>query len=272
MRKMLKLAGLPIILSVVLFACKKSVNEPTPIQQEEVSSEVLAKIKAMGLRTDGVQKIGDKYLVEGDIFLSDEDINVKKDGNFLKVGDEEQYHTYNLVTGLPRTITISLSGSISTVAKYINMVDAAIARYNAQGLLINFVRVASGGNIVVSPAPAGSGYLASAGFPTAAGNPYNSILVNRAYLDTWNINTCTSIIAHEVGHCIGFRHTDYANRQYSCGGPVQVEPVNPYGAVHIPGTPVPYNGDPTSFMLACIGNNVNRPFNANDVTALNYLY
>lgn len=272
MRKMLKLAGLPILLSVILFACKKDVKEPAPDPKSEVSEEVLAKIKAMGLRTFGVQKIDDKYLVEGDILLSEEDINVKKEGNFLKVGDDEQYHTYNLVTGLPRTITVSLSGFPAAVlARYQSMVDNAIARYNAQGLQINFVRVASGGNIVVV-ATTGASYLASAGFPTAAGNPYSQIILNRSYLDTWNINTCISIVAHEMGHCIGFRHTDYANRQYSCGGAFSAEPVNPYGAVHIPGTPAAYNGDPTSFMLACIGNGVNRPFNANDVTALNYLY
>jgi hypothetical protein len=42
------------------------------------------------------------------------------------------------------------------------------------------------------------------------------------------------------------------------------------GAIHIPGTPT--GPDPTSWMLACIGSGVNRPFNSNDVTALNYLY
>ena len=42
------------------------------------------------------------------------------------------------------------------------------------------------------------------------------------------------------------------------------------GAVFIPGTnPDP---DPNSFMLSCIGSGDNRPFNANDKIALNYLY
>ncbi len=42
------------------------------------------------------------------------------------------------------------------------------------------------------------------------------------------------------------------------------------GAVHIPGTPTGANSG--SWMLACIGSGVNRPFNTNDVTALNYVY
>ena len=77
-------------------------------------------------------------------------------------------------------------------------------------------------------------------------------------------------MAHELGHCIGFRHTDYMNRSYSCGGSAVNEGASTVGAVHIPGTPTgPSSG---SWMLACIGSNVNRPFTSADRTALAYVY
>jgi hypothetical protein len=79
-----------------------------------------------------------------------------------------------------------------------------------------------------------------------------------------------TIFAHEMGHCIGFRHTDYMNRAYSCGGSYYNEGASTVGAIHIPGTPT--GADPNSWMLACIGYGANRPFNANDVTALRYVY
>jgi hypothetical protein len=60
------------------------------------------------------------------------------------------------------------------------------------------------------------------------------------------------------------------NRQYSCGGQAVNEGASAYGAVHIPGTPT--GPDPNSWMLACINSGGDRPFNANDRTALNYLY
>lgn len=85
-----------------------------------------------------------------------------------------------------------------------------------------------------------------------------------------NANYLATILAHELGHCIGFRHTDYMNRAYSCGGSPTNEGASTVGAVHIPGTPT--TADPNSWMLACIGSGQNRPFNANDKTALNYLY
>jgi hypothetical protein len=61
------------------------------------------------------------------------------------------------------------------------------------------------------------------------------------------------------------------NRSFSCGtGGNEGQETTGVGAVHIPGTPT--GPDAASWMLACIGNGVNRPFNSNDKTALNYLY
>src|SRR5699024_4807462 len=84
------------------------------------------------------------------------------------------------------------------------------------------------------------------------------------------INYAATIIAHEVGHCIGFRHTDYMDRSYSCGGAYSNEGASTVGAIQIPGTPS--GPDAGSWMLACIGSGQNRYFNKNDVTALGYLY
>jgi hypothetical protein len=60
------------------------------------------------------------------------------------------------------------------------------------------------------------------------------------------------------------------DRSYSCGGAYTNEGPSTVGAINIPGTPT--GADAASFMLACISTNQNRPFNANDKTALNYLY
>jgi hypothetical protein len=269
MRSLLKVAALFALLTVVFFSCKKDAKEEVPAAQDGISQQVLDKIYELGFGTKNVARHSEGYLVEGDIVITEDDLRQSPDRKLIRVGDEEQYRTTNTVTGLPRNITIRVSSSLPT--RYITATDAAITRYNNLGLRITFSRVTSGGNIVINPAPSGAGYLASAGFPTSSGNPYNSVLVNRSYLDTWNINTVISIIAHEVGHCIGYRHTDYANRAYSCGGSAVNEGQAGVGAIHIPGTPTT-NAVSGSWMLACIGNGVNRPFISSDITALNYVY
>src|SRR5205085_2108446 len=146
-------------------------------------------------------------------------------------------------------------------------VDAAIARYNAQNLQLTFSRVSSGENIAINTVNGGN-YIASSGFPTG-GNPYSSVTYNLHYINI-GANTVTSTICHEIGHCIGFRHTDYMDRSYSCGGGYANEGASSIGAILINGTPS--GPDPNSWMLACIGSGVNRPFNANDKTALYYIY
>jgi hypothetical protein len=60
------------------------------------------------------------------------------------------------------------------------------------------------------------------------------------------------------------------DRSYSCGGAYTNEGASSVGAIFIPGTNA--EADPESWMLACIGSGKNRPFNANDVTALSYVY
>jgi Dual-action HEIGH metallo-peptidase len=260
----LSLSGSLLILLAV--SCKKNADVAAPAPETGVSDAVKAKISALGLTATGAYKTDGGYIAEGDIFLDDETLNSTPEQSSFIVAGTEHYRTTNLVTGLPRTITVRYSGTNTAIS---NAVNAAISRYNALGLLLRFSRVTSGGNIVVTGV-SGVSYIASAGFPSG-GNPYNAIRFNTAYA-VWNANTLASVMAHEMGHCIGMRHTDLACRQYSCGGSPVNEGSAGVGAIHIPGTPTACNADPTSWMLACIGNGVNRPFNANDQVALNFLY
>ncbi|WP_299820047.1 M57 family metalloprotease [uncultured Pontibacter sp.] len=238
--------------------------------KSEVSESTLSQIAAMGFNNQNVQKVDGGYIVEGDIFLGDKDLTSAYDQKALRVGEAEQYRTNNLVSVGSTTRTIKVAISTSLPSTYVAGLDEAIRRYNAENLRIKFQRVSSGYNILLTKAPSGSSYLASAGFPSG-GNPYNRVQVNSDYMGS-NPGTSylATILAHEIGHCIGFRHTDYMNRAYSCGGSYYNEGASTVGAVHIPGTPTA--ADPNSWMLACIGTGGNRPFNSNDRTALNYLY
>lgn len=262
MKQVLRLLMLMLMTGIFFTSCKKAMNETA---QDEISDATLAKIQSHGFGTSNVQRDEDGYLIEGDIILTEDFLNSTPGGNLLRIANNEQYRTTNLVTGLPRNITISSSGQVN--ANVSAGIDAAIARYNAENLQITMTRVASGGNINIRVVN-GGGYIASAGFPSG-GNPYNTVKFNRTY-QNYSLNFVTTVMAHEIGHCIGFRHTDYMDRSYSCGGSPTNEGASTVGAIHIPGTPT--GPDPNSWMLACLSATTNRPFNNNDKTALNYLY
>jgi hypothetical protein len=253
---------------VVIASCKKDAKT-TPT--DEVSQAIKDKIYAVGFGTSNVQKVEEGYLVEGDIILTDEYLNSNPQRLILRSGTEEQYHTTNLVTGLPRNIKVALNSKLAAKAGYSEGLTEMVRRYNAENLQITFTVVSSGADITFVDAH--GSYLASSGFPSN-GLPYGQVKVNSSAIGSGSsstfVNYLATILAHETGHCIGFRHTDYANRAYSCGGSPSNEGASTVGAVWIPNTPT--GPDPNSWMLACIGSGVNRPFNNNDKTALNYLY
>lgn len=260
------------LIAFLFTACTKDVNETTSL---DVSADELAQIKNLGFSTDNVQKTTDGYLVEGDILLSATDLQTKPTSPNLIIAQEEQYRTYNLVDPSSySTITVALDNSSAQhQAVFSAALDEAIDRYNSLNLLIKFQRTNSRADITVTAYYQVSNVLGSAGFPSRNGDPYRQVKMNTYHYSTGtgstNTNYIATIMAHEFGHCIGFRHTDYMNRAYSCrsGGN---EGSGNVGAVHIPGTPT--GPDANSWMLACIANGVNREFNNNDKTALNYLY
>ncbi|MCZ4245033.1 M57 family metalloprotease [Pedobacter punctiformis] len=265
-------------LMVGIYACKKNVST-SPQETEtksDISANVLAQIKDLGFSTENARVVDGGYLVEGDILLTQANLSEKADNTALSIAETEQYRTTNTVKNLPRVITVSVT-NLPTV--YSNAVNEMITRYNSLGLRITFQRAAAGttGNINVigfNEGPSGGFItLGSAGFPTSSGQPFNQIKMNTnaaAYGSNPNLLYLASVIQHEVGHCIGLRHTDYMNRAFSCGSAgAGNEGQSTVGAIQIPGTPS--TPDAASFMLAC-SNGGNRTFNANDKIALDYLY
>jgi hypothetical protein len=258
----------------VFVACKKEAKE-TETAQEEVSEAVKAQIQSLGFDNRNVQKVDEGYLVEGDIILTTENLTNASSSPELIIANEEHYRTTNLVnpSSYP-TIKVGISNSSSShTSVFTAALDEAIRRYNAEGLRVRFQRVTSGANITINAYYQANNTLGSAGFPTSSGAPYSSIQMNTYHYSTstssTNVNYIATIMAHEMGHCIGFRHTDYMNRAYSCGGSAYNEGSAGVGAIHIPGTPT--GASSGSWMLACSSGG-NRPFTSADRTALNYLY
>jgi len=272
--KFLSLAML-CALFLCVSSCKKNNTSEQTDNKAEISASTLQQIKSLGFSVENARKVDNGYLVEGDILLTDDNLNEKSLSPNLNIAETEQYRTTNVVKSLPRVITISVTNLPQV---YSDAVDLMISRYNSLGLRMTFQRANTGttGNIDVfgfNEGPSG-GYitLGSSGFPTSSGEPFNQVKMNtnvNAYGTNPNLLYVASVLQHEVGHCIGFRHTDYMNRAYSCGGKRSNEGTAGVGAIQIPGTPS--KADAESFMLAC-SNGGDRTFNANDVIAMNYLY
>ncbi len=264
MKKILISCGLIAFAALAITSCKK--NADVSVTEDPIAG-ARATIKSHGFDVADLRKVDGGYMVEGDIFYSEENVLTGTDNAMVPV--EEQYRTFNLVSvpGASRNINIRLAANLNN-AFWNNVLQLAVNRYNAlgAGFRLRFIKVATGAaaNITVTGI-AGTG--GSAGFPSG-GNPFSSINMGTGIANC-GTNTATTVMAHEMGHCIGFRHTDWFNRAFSCGVGGS-EGAGAIGAVQIPGTPAGLVAG--SWMLACYSCGGNRPFVASDVTALLNLY
>jgi hypothetical protein len=273
MRKLIQSLAIFSLMAFVVSSCKKEARDTA--KNDEISASTLAQLKALGFNTYGAQKVAEGYLVEGDIIITPDQLTDLPTSNEVIYANEEHYRTTNLVsTNKYPVIKVALStSSAAHTAAFTAALDEAIARYNAENLTITFQRVSSGEDITIDAYYQVSNVLGSAGFPSKTGRPYNRVKMNTYWYSTGtgstNVNYIATIMAHEMGHCIGFRHTDYMNRSYSCGGSAVNEGASNVGAVYIPGTPT--GPSASSWMLAC-SDGSNRPFTSADKVALGYVY
>ena len=198
-----------------------------------------------------------------------DDLDSGFDGNF------RQYRTTNIIdTTQVDTICIRTTDSYEGVSSMVTALDNAIANYNSESLQFTMKRIASDGNdpscdaeILADVDNSGGGI---AGFPES-GRPYTNLTVDQNLANDYGTSVATHVITHELGHCVGFRHTDYYNRSISCGGANSNEGEADVGAEHIPGTPTDAteNG---SVMNACFNLSSTGDWTPDDQTALDCLY
>lgn len=250
--------------SMLAFGCSNLSSEPQDLfeTQEIIDNLVQAGYPAIDLQA-----------VDGVVYVqNDAAVSLQASREMLQVdesaGGKEQYRTTNLVSFSVRNICVNgaaFTGVFSTA------LNNAIANYNGQNLSFRMTRTngsTTGCNAVITgriSGPVGG----SAGFPSG-GLPFNTINIGGG-LSTFAVGTITHVITHELGHCIGFRHSDFFNPAISCGGTATNEGTAGVGATLIPGTPsgATVGG---SIMNACFHTAETGVFTASDLAALRWMF
>ena len=216
-----------VALGATLFVSCNS--EETPQMETQSLEAIELKLAKLGFNTETLHETtlaGEQgYAVEGDIFLTAAEIDAMLPAQSINSGEvnTEHYRTTYVVQG-PRTVSVYMDSEFNSTMQA--AFDEALSRYNSLGLDITFQRASSEGadiDILSQKLKRYMGYTIlgqSAGFPDAQGNPASPIVLNS---DVYNPKRggipadAVTVIAHEIGHAIGFRHTDYSDRSFSCG-------------------------------------------------------
>ena len=252
-----KAAVLAVSCGALMVGCG---SEPMDEQAEIVSNLVKA-----GFPESDIQFFDDKVYVGFDA-----EVDLESSREMLEMGPDgkEQYRTKNLVgTGVTK-ICINPTSQFNSYSRLSEGLDLAIENFNSQGLRITFARGPTTGCTANIAARTMSGVGGSAGFPKG-GKPYNAINIGTG-LQSYSVDVNEHVITHEIGHTIGFRHSDYYDRSISCGSGGN-EGASNVGAIHIPGTPTTATVG-GSVMNSCFRSNETGEWTSSDRTALDYLY
>jgi len=112
MRKKLAVLTVVAVAAIAMYSCQK---EATATQDTSAIPEsVSAAIAKAGFSTENIIREGAGYIVEGDIYVDDNFLRTQPGWFTMTIAQTEQYRTTNLVTGLPRTITVSVNNKMAT--------------------------------------------------------------------------------------------------------------------------------------------------------------
>lgn len=266
--------SLSLLCVVFLFSCSKLAQESEAdldLSPEEISTSVYQFIKNLGYQDAEIRDIGEEYVVDGDILFAkdvlpqsatlDDDPKTKQYGTNYYVGYNRQPN-----------ITVRIDPSLNAIAGDIqialnmwnnvpnNRLQFNLVTHTNQDILIT--------NAVIDRV---LGVCGVAFFPIN-GRPGNLVRIDLGFITGIGISQAQrrALIAHELGHTIGFRHTNWQGWGEPLSG---TDPGNGarFSAQHILGTPL--GNDPNSLMNARTCNtDVGNTLSNFDIIAMQFLY
>ena len=250
------------ICSAWTFGCSSSEPQPGSLEEQQ---EILDNLAEAGYPSSDITIVNGLVYAGRDGHVT---LGASREMAETIGAGEEQYRTTNLVGTAVSKICVVPTATFNGYSRLSAGLDLALDNYNSQNLRLTFVRGSASDCTATISAKTTSGVGGSSGFPNA-GKPYGTINIGVGLQD-YSADVNEHVITHEIGHTIGFRHSDYYNRAVSCGSGGN-EGASNVGAILIPGTPdTARTGG--SVMNSCFRSSETGEWSSSDKVALDYLY
>lgn len=248
------LLGCILLLSSIISSCKKEMPSAQPKAEDENALSVAYFVKKGYKAEDIVFKDGN-FIIQSDIVISREEVQarIKNEGN--PGSPQTEHWRSNYIIAAPYHKNVRLYIEPTVTAQWKTAVQGAIANWNnmpGQGTTIelgmSITTSATAYDTRVFMGYENANWIARAYLPASSGKPGVSVEINSKY-NSMSASQKLFAITHELGHTIGFMHT------------------NQTSGVFIPGTAtVDANSVMNSFVLPWAG------FTAGDALATKKLY
>ena len=196
-------------------SCKKSdiqQTSPSTVSSDKIDALRQAVATSTGLPLEKVSysQIEKRFIVDGDALVSLQDAEARFASSESRTAtNSTTQRRYDYIISSSKT-NVTIYYDVTVPVSWMLILDQAIANWNSAGSAIVMSRVSiqsSAATTVTATYNNATSVIATASMPDYYGNPGNSLTIN-TYYSTLSDAQKLFALTHELGHSIGFNHTD----------------------------------------------------------------